>query len=121
MGLHIDSMTFGCIIVSVGLLVDFLMHVLLRYYEVPGRTRQEKTQTTLTTMGASIFIGGLSTFLGILPLALGTSMVMRTVFLCLSSCVFLGKLGVRDLKLVGVCFVSNCKPFSYSNLLNCTA
>ena len=66
------------------------MHVLLRYYESPGATRLEKVQSTLQTMGASIFVGALSTFLGILPLSLGTSMVMRTVFLCFLAMVTLG-------------------------------
>lgn len=90
MGLHIESMTFVSVIVSIGLLVDFLMHVLLRYYETPGNSRGEKVQGTLQTMGASIFVGGLSTFLGVLPLALGTSMIMRTVFLCFFAMIVLG-------------------------------
>ena len=81
MGLYIDSMVFVCIIVSVGLLVDHLMHALLRYFESPGSSPVEKVQLTLRTLGSSIFVGGFSTFLGILPLAFGTSMVMKTVFL----------------------------------------
>ena len=90
MGLYIDSMVFVCIIVSVGLLVDHLMHALLRYFESPGSSPTEKVQLTLRTMGSSIFVGGLSTFLGILPLAFGTSMVMRTVFLCFLAMVTIG-------------------------------
>ncbi|CAB9500221.1 Pick C1-like protein 1 [Seminavis robusta] len=90
MGLSIESMTFVSIIVSVGLLVDFLMHILLRYYESPAATRLEKVQQTLTTMGASILVGGLSTLLGVLPLSLGSSMVVRTVFLCFFAIVLIG-------------------------------
>lgn len=90
MGLHIDSMSFICIIMSVGLLVDFLMHVLLRYFESPGATRLQKVQATLQTIGPSIFVGGLSTFFGILPLSLATSMVMRTVFLCFLAMISIG-------------------------------
>jgi hypothetical protein len=45
---------------SIGLLVDFLLHVLLRYYECPG-TRYEKTVETLRTMGSSVLIGGITT------------------------------------------------------------
>jgi Patched family len=41
-------------------------------------------------MGSSILLGGLSTFLGVLPLAFGTSTVMQTVFKCLCSMVVLG-------------------------------
>jgi hypothetical protein len=41
-------------------------------------------------MGASILLGGLSTCLAVLPLAFGTSMVVRTVFLCFFALVCLG-------------------------------
>jgi Patched family len=41
-------------------------------------------------MGASVLLGGLSTFLGVVPLALSTSTVMRTVFTCLCAMVVLG-------------------------------
>ena len=41
-------------------------------------------------MGASILLGGLSTFLGVVPLAFSTSTVMRTVFICLCTMVVLG-------------------------------
>jgi patched domain-containing protein len=41
-------------------------------------------------MGSSILLGGLSTFLGVLPLAFSTSTVMHTVFTCLFAMVVLG-------------------------------
>lgn len=47
-------------------------------------------QETLETMGASVLLGGLSTFLGVLPLAFSTSTVMQTVFICLCAMVVLG-------------------------------
>lgn len=66
---------------SIGLIVDFIMHVMLRYYECPGN-RHEKTKEMMRTMGSSIFLGGLSTFLGTMPLAFSTSTAFRTVFVC---------------------------------------
>lgn len=90
LGLHINSMTFVCIVISVGLLVDFFMHILLRYYESPGNTREEKVRNTLETMGASILVGGLSTLLGILPLAFSTSIIVRTVFFSFLAMVTIG-------------------------------
>ena len=75
---------------SIGLLVDYVVHVLLRYYEISGSKRDEKVKEMLRTIGSSVLSGGLSTFLGVLPLAFSTSEVMRTVFVCFVSMVSLG-------------------------------
>ena len=40
-GMHIDTITYVTVILGVGLFVDYLMHVLFRYYESPGH-RHEK-------------------------------------------------------------------------------
>ena len=53
-GLTINPISYFTIVMAIGLLVDFLMHILLRYYETPGATRHEKVKETLETMGASI-------------------------------------------------------------------
>ena len=45
---------------------------------------------TLRTVGAAVLSGGLSTLLGVLPLALSTSEVMRTVFVSFLTMVTLG-------------------------------
>lgn len=45
---------------------------------------------TLETMGASILVGGLSTFLGVIPLAFSTSAILRTVFTAFFAMVTLG-------------------------------
>jgi len=91
-GLHVNVVTYVCLVVSIGLLVDFIMHILLRYYESPGATKQEKVRDTLETMGVSILVGGLSTFLGVIPLAWSTSKIIGTVFTCFFVMVTLGVL-----------------------------
>ena len=91
-GLHINVVTYVCLVVSIGLLVDFIMHILLRYYESPGATRQDKVRDTLETMGVSILVGGLSTFLGVIPLAWSTSKIIGTVFTSFFVMVTLGVL-----------------------------
>jgi predicted RND superfamily exporter protein len=48
------------VVMSIGLLVDFLLHVLLRFYEGTGN-RVEKTVEMLHTMGSSVLIGGITT------------------------------------------------------------
>jgi len=88
-GLHINAVTYIGLVMSIGLLVDYLVHVLLRYYESKGN-RREKTIDMLRTMGASILLGGVSTFLGILPLALSTSEIFHTVFISFLGIVTLG-------------------------------
>lgn len=75
---------------SIGLLVDYIMHVLIRYYEVPATSRDEKVKQTLRTIGVPVLIGSLSTFLGALPLAFGGSEVMKTVFVSFFAMVTLG-------------------------------
>ena len=91
-GLYINVVTYVCMVISIGLLVDFLMHIVLKYYESPGKTREDKVKYTLETMGGSILVGGLSTFLGTIPLAFSTSVILRTVFTAFFSMVTLGVL-----------------------------
>ena len=79
-GVHIDPVSYVTSVMSIGLLVDLILHVLLRYYECPGN-RHEKTVTMLKSMGSSILTGGISTVLGTLPLAFSTSVIFRTIFI----------------------------------------
>lgn len=78
-GAHVNPVSYIAMVMSIGLLVDYAMHILLRYYESPG-SRKEKTVEMLRTMGASIIIAAISTFLGTLPLAFSTSEIFTTVF-----------------------------------------
>lgn len=85
----INAVSYIALVMSIGLLVDFVMHVLLRFYECQG-SRHEKTVEMLKSMGASILIGSISTFLGTLPLAFSTSEIFRTVFIAFMGLVLLG-------------------------------
>ena len=89
-GIHINAVTYVIIVMAIGLLVDFLMHMLLRYFETTGRTRHEKVKETLETMGASILLGGLTTFLGVIPLAFSTTTIFMVVFKSFLAMVCLG-------------------------------
>ena len=88
-GVSINVVSYVALVMSIGLLVDFIMHVLLRYYEGSG-SRQERVVEMLETMGVSILIGGVSTFLGTMPLALSQSEIFTTVFLAFLGLVSLG-------------------------------
>ncbi|CAB9499475.1 Pick C1-like protein 1 [Seminavis robusta] len=88
-GLDINAVTYVCLVISIGLIVDFLLHIMLRYIESTRVTRDDKVKETLETMGSSILLGGNSTLLGILALSFSTSMIGRTVFISLCSMVIL--------------------------------
>jgi len=90
LGIHLNIVSNFAIVVSIGLMVDFNMHVLFRYYESREVTRTAKVIDMLQSMGSSVFVGGLSTFLGVLPLAFSTSEIMRNVFLAFVVMVLVG-------------------------------
>lgn len=88
-GLSINPVTYVTSVMSIGLLVDFIMHILLRYYDCRG-SRRERTMETLRTMGSSVLTGAISTFLGTLPLALSSSAIFSTVFIAFIGLVLFG-------------------------------
>ena len=90
-GAHVNAVSYISMVMSIGLMVDFVLHVLLRYYECEG-TRDEKVRETLRTMGSSIMIGGISTFLGIIPLGFSSSVIFKIIFYAFVGLVVLGAL-----------------------------
>lgn len=89
-GVHLNGISYFTIVMSIGLLVDFNMHILLRYYESPCATRDNKVKDALQTMGSSVVIGGISTFLGVVPLLFSTSVMMKSLFYGFWGMVILG-------------------------------
>lgn len=89
-GVAINAVSYISLAMSIGLMVDFLLHILLRFFESKETTRNAKVKDALQTMGTSILIGGISTFLGVLPLAFSTSSIFSTIFYCFLGLVILG-------------------------------
>merc|ERR1712038_1586288 len=116
-GVPINAVSYISLVMSIGLMVDFIMHILLRYYESKQHTREEKVKDTLQEMGTSILIGAISTFLGVIPLALSSSNIFSTIFLSFMGLVLLGAthglifLPVM-LSLLGPTVVLNLSPVS---------
>ena len=80
-GIYINVVTAIGLIMSIGLLVDYNMHVALTYHETKDATsRDERVRKVLTTMGASIFVGGVTTMTSALPLGLTASLAFQTFF-----------------------------------------
>jgi Niemann-Pick C1 protein len=88
-GIDMNAVSYIGLVMSIGLMVDYLLHVLIRYYEAPGN-RQEKVIDVFKTMGVSILVGGISTLLGTVPLAFSTSLVFYTFFIVFLGLVTLG-------------------------------
>jgi len=89
-GVSIDPVSYISLVMSIGLLVDFIVHVLLRYYEAPGANRKEKVVDMMRTMGSSVLIGAITTLLGTVPLAFSSSTIFHTVFIAFLGLVVLG-------------------------------
>mmetsp|Transcript_30078 Transcript_30078/g.35735 ORF Transcript_30078/g.35735 Transcript_30078/m.35735 type:complete len:571 (+) Transcript_30078:3-1715(+) len=89
-GVSINAVSYIALVMSIGLLVDFLFHILLRYYESKELSREEKVKDTLQTIGSSVLIGGISTFLGVIPLAFSTSDIFFTIFITFLGLVTIG-------------------------------
>jgi len=89
-GVSINAVSYISLAMSIGLLVDFLLHILLRFFESKKTTRNAKVKDVLQTMGASILVGGLSTFLGVLPLVFSKSDIFATIFYAFLGLVTLG-------------------------------
>ena len=88
-GVKVNPVSYVTLVMAIGLLVDYLLHVLLRYYETPGN-RQEKVIEVLRSMGSSVLMGGITTFLGTIPLAFSSSEIFTTVFIAFIALVVLG-------------------------------
>jgi len=89
-GISINAVSYIALAMSIGLLVDFLFHILLRYYESKEFSREEKVKDTLQTIGSSVLIGGISTFLGVIPLAFSVSDIFFTIFITFLGVVTIG-------------------------------
>ncbi|KAL3932659.1 MAG: hypothetical protein SGBAC_010745 [Bacillariaceae sp.] len=89
-GVSINAVSYLSLVMSIGLLVDFLLHILLRFFESKETTRNAKVKDVMETMGASILVGGLSTFLGVLPLMFSKSDIFSIIFYSFLGLVVLG-------------------------------
>eukprot|EP00978_Attheya_sp_CCMP212_P018897 scaffold52251_cov47-Attheya_sp.AAC.1 len=89
-GLDINSVTYIGLVMSIGLMVDYVMHIVVTYFESSAPTREGKVRETLETIGVSILIGGTSTFLGVVPLAFSNSAIFFTIFIIFMGLVILG-------------------------------
>eukprot|EP00978_Attheya_sp_CCMP212_P032502 scaffold127379_cov52-Attheya_sp.AAC.2 len=116
-GISINSVTYVGLVMSIGLMVDYIMHITVVYFESCAPTRGEKVRDVLMTIGTSVFIGGTTTLLGVVPLAFSTSQVFWNMFVLFLGLVTLGMghgliLMPVLLSLIGPVGNNNLKPTS---------
>jgi Niemann-Pick C1 protein len=114
-GIAINSVTYVGLVMSIGLMVDYIMHITVVYFESCAPTREEKVRDVLMTIGTSVFIGGTTTLLGVVPLAFSTSEVFWNMFVLFLGLVTLGMghgliLMPVLLSLIGPVSNTNLKP-----------
>nr|XP_058943206.1 NPC1-like intracellular cholesterol transporter 1 [Pocillopora verrucosa] len=83
-GLTIDIVTTICVVLAIGLSVDYSSHI-GHTFMIRSGTRKERALITLRDMGPAVWNGGFSTYIAVGPLVLSNSyptMTFFKVFLC---------------------------------------
>lgn len=89
MGLELNSVTTICIVMSVGIAVDYSAHI-AHSYQVNSGTKPERAAKAVSDMGRSILSGGFAAFLGVLMLAFDNTEVKRVFFTMLAGILTIG-------------------------------
>jgi hypothetical protein len=105
-GFYINSVTVVNIILTVGLTVDYSLHVAHAFLGATG-TRHERALSALKRLGVSMAYGGVSVWLSVAALGLAQAIIFKTFFASISlavrvvrvpappPCALLTALGVR--------------------------
>jgi len=81
------------LVMAVGLVVDYNAHITHCFFMAdPTLPRPERLCVAMKTMGKSVFMGGLTTLLGITPLAFAQSELFRVFFKMFFSIIVFGLL-----------------------------
>ena len=90
-GDKINSLTGLGLIMAVGLVVDYNAHIIHAFFSNdPSLGRVEKLRLSLKQMGRSVFFGGLTSLLGLLPLIFSKCEVFRVFFRMTMAIIILG-------------------------------
>ncbi|GMH78000.1 hypothetical protein TrST_g10604 [Triparma strigata] len=88
-GVTLSSVSFTGLVMSIGLSVDYNVHIAHAFLHGEGETLQERTKYTLDLMGGSVLKGGLTTFIGTVVLSMASSTAFRIFFkICFGTVVF---------------------------------
>lgn len=80
-GSDLDSVSMGCIIMAIGLAVDFSIHICYRYHRcINAKTANEKVIETLSIVGFPILQAGCSTLWAMTTLPLIPAYLVRVFY-----------------------------------------
>ena len=76
LGLSLDPITYACLVMAVGLTVDYIIHITHAISHAEPKNKYDYTERlsiAMREMGGSVFKGAITTLLGGLPLLFSTS------------------------------------------------
>jgi len=90
--LYFASILFNSIsainlVMSIGLSVDYTMHVMQCFLTIEAETKRDRAFMSLKKMGVPVMMGAFTSLVGVLPLAFASSMIFRTFFQMISATV----------------------------------
>ncbi|KAL9968888.1 hypothetical protein ACROYT_G021032 [Oculina patagonica] len=86
----LNSVSMINLVMAIGFAVDYSAHIAHAYVISNKVTANERVVDALSTLGASVFMGGFSTFLGMVVLAFAASEIFRIFFRMFFGIVVLG-------------------------------
>ncbi|VBB30554.1 unnamed protein product [Acanthocheilonema viteae] len=79
-GSDLDSVSMGCIVMAIGLAVDFSIHICYRYHRSSQQTAHQKVRESLMMVGWPVLQAGCSTLFSMLTLPLIPAYLVRVFF-----------------------------------------
>ncbi|KAM3727225.1 Patched-related protein [Dirofilaria immitis] len=79
-GSDLDSVSMGCIVMAIGLAVDFSIHICYRYHRSSQQTANEKVRESLMVVGWPVVQAGASTLFSMIVLPLIPAYLIRVFF-----------------------------------------
>ncbi|GMH67585.1 hypothetical protein TL16_g04716 [Triparma laevis f. inornata] len=91
-GDNVNSLTGLGLVMAVGLVVDYNAHIIHAFFcnSDPDLTTVERLRLTMKQMARSVFFGGMTSFVGLLPLAFSQCEVFRVFFKMVLAIIILG-------------------------------
>jgi predicted RND superfamily exporter protein len=93
--ISLNTVSVVNLVMAVGLSVDYSMYILHSFLGKTGTSRQERVQAAMLHIGSAVFMGLVSTMLGVVVLAGSQSHILRVFFqLLFGTCLFGGIVGL---------------------------